>query len=103
MKGDMGGVWEAVRPFKAGDPESVPFWEKISLPHCFNSTDAVDPDVNYYQGPGWYRNKLVIKNPYPNGRTLLHFEGAGQKTRAGKQSRPEIPSRGQEKKSIIEY
>jgi beta-galactosidase len=80
MKGDLGGVWEAVRPFKAGDPESVPLWEKVSLPHCFNATDAVDPDVNYYQGPGWYRNLLVIKNPYPNGSTLLHFEGAGQKT-----------------------
>ena len=82
LKGDLGGVWEAVRPFKAGDPESVPLWEKIRLPHCFNATDAVDPDVSYYQGPGWYRNRLVIKNPYPKGRTLLHFEGAGQKTRA---------------------
>ncbi len=80
VKGDLGGVWEAVRPVKEGSPESVPLWENVTLPHCFNATDALDPDVNYYQGPAWYKNQFEIKNPYPNGRTLLHFEGAGQKT-----------------------
>jgi beta-galactosidase len=50
------------------------------LPHCVNAEDGVDPDVNYYQGPAWYRTQLDIKNPYSNGRTLLFFEGAGQKT-----------------------
>lgn len=80
LGGDLGGVWEAVRPVGAGAPESVPRWEKVSLPHCFNAHDAVDPDGHYYQGPGWYRALLTIANPYPGGRTLLHFEGAGQKT-----------------------
>ena len=80
LKGDLGGIWEAVRPVKAGNPESVPLWETVTLPHCFNATDAVDPDVNYYQGPGWYTNQIKVNNPYPNGRTVLHFEGAGQKT-----------------------
>ena len=80
LKGDLGGIWEAVRTYKTGDPESLPIWEDVSLPHCFNATDAVDPDVNYYQGPGWYTNKITIENPYTNGRTILHFEGAGQKT-----------------------
>lgn len=80
LKSDLGGPWEAVRPVKAGNPESVPVWEQVSLPHSFNATDAVDPDVNYYQGPGWYRTQVDIKNPYNKGRTLLHFEGAGQKT-----------------------
>lgn len=80
LKQDIGGVWEAVRPVTPGNPESVPVWQKVSLPHCFNARDAVDPDINYYQGPGWYRTQLDIKNPYVNGRTLLHFEGAGQKT-----------------------
>ncbi|MEI8086463.1 MAG: glycoside hydrolase family 2 TIM barrel-domain containing protein [Paludibacter sp.] len=80
LKSDLGGIWEAVRPVKEGNPESVPLWENVSLPHCFNATDAVDPDVNYYQGPGWYTNKIAVKNPFANGRTLLHFEGAGQKT-----------------------
>ena len=80
LKSDLGGIWEAVRPVKEGNPESVPLWENVTLPHCFNATDAVDPDVNYYQGPGWYTNQIEINNPFPNGRTLLHFEGSGQKT-----------------------
>jgi beta-galactosidase len=80
LRSDLGGIWEAVRPVKQGNPESLPIWENVTLPHCFNATDAVDPDVNYYQGPGWYTGLITILNPYPNGRTLLHFEGAGQKT-----------------------
>ncbi|HEU4552357.1 MAG TPA: glycoside hydrolase family 2 TIM barrel-domain containing protein [Chitinophaga sp.] len=80
LREDLGSVWEAVRPAAAGSPESVPLWEPVTLPHCFNARDAVDPDVNYYEGPGWYRTMLDIKNPYAQGRTLLHFEGAGQKT-----------------------
>lgn len=80
LKGDLGGIWEAMRPVKEGSPESVPIWSEVNLPHCFNAQDAVDPDVNYYQGPGWYRTNLTIENSYQNGRVLLHFEGAGQKT-----------------------
>jgi beta-galactosidase len=80
LKSDLGGIWEAVRPAKDGSSESVPIWSKVTLPHCFNAEDAVDPDVNYYQGPGWYRTNLKIDNSYQNGRTILHFEGAGQKT-----------------------
>ena len=80
LKQDLGGIWEAVRPVTAGNPESLPIWSNVTLPHCFNARDAVDPDVNYYQGPGWYRTKLDVNNPYPNGRTILHFEGAGQRT-----------------------
>ena len=80
VKQDLGGIWEAVRPVTAGNPESLPLWSTVTLPHCFNDKDAVDPDVNYYQGPRWYRSAITIDNPYKNGRTLLHFEGAGQKT-----------------------
>lgn len=80
LKGDLGGVWEAVRESKPGSSESVPLWSKVVLPHCFNEMDAVDPKVNYYEGPGWYRTNLKLDNPYPKGRILLHFEGAGQKT-----------------------
>ncbi len=80
LKQDLGGVWEAVRLAEKGSPESVPIWSKVVLPHCVNATDAVDPDINYYQGPSWYRTSIAISNPYKQGRTLLHFEGAGQKT-----------------------
>lgn len=79
-KGDLGGIWEATRSIGEGSTETLPRFQKIQLPHCFNADDAVDPDQPYYQGPGWYRTLLDIKNPYREGRTLLHFEGAGQKT-----------------------
>jgi beta-galactosidase len=75
-RGSLGGPWEAWR--KANDDANT--WRKVELPHCFNATDAVDPDLAYYQGPGWYRTKLKLDNPFVNGRTLLHFEGAGQKS-----------------------
>ncbi|MEL7587834.1 MAG: glycoside hydrolase family 2 TIM barrel-domain containing protein [Prolixibacteraceae bacterium] len=80
IRQDLGGVWEALRESKPDSPAAVPHWENVSLPHCFNAQDAVDPNVSYYQGPGWYRTTLKINNPYPDGRVLLHFEGAGQKT-----------------------
>jgi beta-galactosidase len=81
IRQDLGGVWEAIRPVSPGKPEAYPAWSKVTVPHCFNDRDGVDPDVNYYQGPGWYRTQLSIHNPYAAGRTILHFEGAGQKTK----------------------
>lgn len=81
IRQDMGSIWEVMRPVPGpGKPEAVPLWQTVSLPHCFNAEDAVDPDVNYYQGPGWYRTSVLIDNPYQDGRTYLEFEGAGQKT-----------------------
>ena len=75
-RGSLGGPWEAWR--KVNDDANT--WTTVQVPHCFNAFDAVDPDTPYYQGPGWYRAKIQVNNPFPNGRTLLHFEGAGQKT-----------------------
>lgn len=80
LKSDLGTIWEAVRPVAPGSSEAVPVWQPVTLPHCFNAEDAVDPDLNYYQGPGWYRMQLDISQSYPNGRVILEFEGAGQKT-----------------------
>ena len=76
-KGDLGSTWEALR---SGTPANLPTWEDVSIPHCYNAFDAVDPDLEYYQGPAWYRKFVDIENPYIEGRTMLHFEGAGQKT-----------------------
>ena len=81
LQQDIGSIWEAVRPVVKGGAESVPIWQKVQLPHCVNTKDAVSPDKQYYQGPSWYRTNLTISNPYENGRTILHFEGAGQKTK----------------------
>ena len=81
LRQDISSIWEAVRPYKGDQPEAYPLWEQVTLPHCFNAEDGVDPDLNYYQGPGWYKTQLEVNNPYNNGRTVLEFEGAGQKTK----------------------
>ena len=76
-RGGLGGIWEVWR----GDAAAVNVaWEGVTLPHCFNAWDAVDPNRPYYQGPGWYRTTFALENPHPDGRTLLHFEGAGQRS-----------------------
>lgn len=56
-------------------------WEAVTLPHCFNQHDGCDPDIPYYRGTGWYRSQVKVANPIPGGRSLLHFEGAGQTSR----------------------
>ena len=64
--------------FQVWHSEELVTWQPVTLPHCFNHQDACDPDTPAYRGPGWYRTKLQVNNPYQGGRTLLHFEGAGQ-------------------------
>lgn len=80
LREDVGSIWELVRPVPKGKPEEQPIWSEVTLPHTFNAEDAVDPDVNYYQGPGWYRTLIDVEPSWLDGRVLLEFEGAGQKT-----------------------
>lgn len=75
--------WEFLRmpldgPWQAWSDQPLAAWESVTVPHCFNSYDGCDPDTPAYRGKGWYRRRLALANPYLNGRTLLHFEGAGQ-------------------------
>jgi beta-galactosidase len=74
FQGSLGGPWEVWHS------EEVAAFAPVSMPHCFNAYDGCDPDVPAYRGTGWYRTHIPVANPYPNGRTLLHFEGAGQDT-----------------------
>jgi beta-galactosidase len=74
FQGTLGGPWEVWHS------EELAQWQAIAMPHCFNAYDACDPDTPYYRGHGWYRTHVPISSPYANGRTLLHFEGAGQAT-----------------------
>jgi len=76
-RGSVGSIWEVWRGDKATDNVE---WTPVSIPHCFNARDAVDPDMRYHQGPGWYRTRRRLANPFPAGRTLLRFDGAGQKS-----------------------
>jgi len=77
FRGSLGGVWDVWRKDKLENT----VWKQVEVPHCFNARDAVDPEQPSYEGPGWYRRKLQLRNPFENGRTLLLFEGAGQKCR----------------------
>src|SRR5215831_1059494 len=74
FQGSLGGPWEVWHS------EEVAAFAPVSMPHCFNAYDGCDPDVPAYRGTGWYRTHVPVANPYSNGRTLLHFEGAGQDT-----------------------
>ena len=74
FQGTLSGPWEVWHS------EELATWQPIAMPHCFNAYDACDPDTPYYRGNGWYRTHVPVANPYPDGRTLLHFEGAGQTT-----------------------
>jgi beta-galactosidase len=76
-KAELGSPWEAFRPEKQS---KLPAFEKVTLPHCYNAYDAVDPDMPYYEGPAWYYKWFKVESPYSNGRIVLHFEGAGQKS-----------------------
>jgi beta-galactosidase len=75
LRGSLGSAWDVWR----GDMGESTVWTQVEVPHCFNARDAVDPDQPIYEGTGWYRRKMQVRNPFINGRTLLFFEGAGQK------------------------
>ena len=77
----MGG-WEFFEgPIEAGRTWDVQVpWSPVGLPHCIDARHSNDPDVPYYRGVGWYRSQIQIANPFAKGRTLLHFEGAGQES-----------------------
>jgi beta-galactosidase len=72
----LGGIWDVWRT----DEGNNLVWQVAAVPHCFNARDAVDPDTPHYEGPCWYRTRLALESPFGDGRTLLHFEGAGQKS-----------------------
>ena len=72
LQGSLGGPWEVWHS------EETAVWSTVAMPHSFNAYDGCDPDLPYYRGNGWYRTHVEIANPYADGRTLLHFEGAGQ-------------------------
>jgi len=74
LQASLGGPWEVWHS------EEVATWQAVAMPHCFNAYDGCDPETPFYHGNGWYRTHVPIANPYPKGRTLLHFEGAGQAT-----------------------
>jgi len=51
-------------------------WIIVNLPHTWNADDAMK-GINYYQGIGWYRKKM-INTISPDKKYCLYFEGALQ-------------------------
>lgn len=79
----LDGGWEFRRgPLEDGEAAwskaSTAEWAPTQLPHCFNALNECDPDTPYFRGQGWYRTRIEVANPFVGGRTVLHFQGAGQ-------------------------
>ncbi|MFK8058617.1 MAG: glycoside hydrolase family 2 TIM barrel-domain containing protein [Polaribacter sp.] len=55
-------------------------WEKVTLPHSWNTDDILDDEDGYYRGDGWYKKTMVIPEVYENQQVFLLFEAANQVT-----------------------
>lgn len=55
-------------------------WEKVSLPHSWNTADVTDDEPDYYRGIGWYKKTIYVPSSSGNKSIYLHFEGANQIT-----------------------
>jgi beta-galactosidase len=75
--------WRFTRE-NASDAEQInyndSYWEKISLPHSWNSRDGQDGGNDYYRGTGWYRRWFTVENKFKNQRIYLKFEGSSINT-----------------------
>ena len=55
-------------------------WEKVTIPHSWNTEDILDDEDGYYRGDGWYKKSLTVPEVYENQQVFLLFEGANQVT-----------------------
>jgi beta-galactosidase len=53
-------------------------WDKISLPHSWNTTDVNDDEPGYYRGIGWYKKTIYVPQSWESNSIYLYFEGANQ-------------------------
>ena len=49
-------------------------WQKVNLPHTWNSIDAYT-SRQYYRGIGWYRKELNLTKKYADKKLFISFEG----------------------------
>jgi len=71
-KGDING-------FPANQADTIR-WEKISLPHSWNTTDVTIDSPSYYRGVGWYKKIIYMPQSWQDKGIYLYFEGANQVT-----------------------
>lgn len=55
-------------------------WELISIPHTWNSKDAVDETPGYYRGTAFYRRTILIPDERKGKQAFISFEGVNQET-----------------------
>tara|TARA_R110002096_G_scaffold9533_3_gene37611 strand:- start:73794 stop:76385 length:2592 start_codon:yes stop_codon:yes gene_type:complete len=53
-------------------------WEKVTIPHSWNTEDILDDEDGYYRGDGWYKKTLSVPDIYENQQVFLLFEAANQ-------------------------
>lgn len=53
-------------------------WSTVSIPHTWNSEDAVDETPDFYRGACWYRRTIFIGNEANGKNILINFDGANQ-------------------------
>ncbi len=53
-------------------------WQRVTLPHTWNTEDALDKTEGYRQGVGWYRRALGVPDAWRGRQLFLYFEGANQ-------------------------
>jgi beta-galactosidase len=65
------------KPFST---ESSLEWEKVTIPHSWNTQDILDDEDGYYRGEAWYTKTISVPQVYQNQKVFLFFEAANQVT-----------------------
>ncbi len=60
--------------------ETTKNWQKINLPHTWNSKDALDIEPGYRRDIGWYQKEIFIPTFKVKMIYKLHFEGVNNKS-----------------------
>ena len=60
------------------DLAAITAWEKINIPHDWNSVDVLDDEKGYYRGTGVYTKTLYFNSADNAKKIYLHFEGVNQ-------------------------
>jgi len=69
-KGDINGF-----PSNRSDTSH---WEKVSLPHSWNTADVTVDSPSYYRGIGWYKKTIYVPQSWQGKSVYLYFEGVNQ-------------------------
>ena len=57
--------WRFVKGFQYNMQKQPP-WQEVTLPHTWNSEDALAGELDYYRGPAWYEKELYLPAAYQN-------------------------------------